>query len=127
MVLVFVSQSFYLSVLAFYAGCTGCYTRELEENVNFILFLFNPRQDQEWHLLQFTKALFLCVDLLGSQQRDHCRTSRDLVMFPFFLLAYLTCDVEGRVTKRSVSPALESQGTSFIWKEFPESHCLLLH
>lgn len=40
------------------------------------------------------------MDLLGSQQRDHCSTSRDLVMFSFSLFVYLTCDAEGRITKR---------------------------
>lgn len=89
MVLVFVRV-----VLVICAGSVFVVTlKNWKKMSTFILFRFNPRQD--WcgifYNLEITNlSLCVFVDLLGSQQRDHCSTSKDLVMFPFSLLAYLT-------------------------------------
>lgn len=66
----------------------------------------------------YESSVSLCVfvDLLGSQQREHCSTSGDLVMFPFILLVYLTCDTEGRITKKKCFPS-SGNTENFLYME----------
>lgn len=84
----------------------------------FILFLFSPRQDQGWHLLQFTKALALCVYLwiYWAVNKGITVAQAEIQSWSLFLCLhfFLTFDAEGRITK-SFSSSIKPE--NFLYME----------